>query len=95
MPDDRYLDGDPRADEDRFLFTDLSPFVQQTQQECQLLVDLLRAGRLVEAEEIALGRLLRAESALRTLEKPSLPQVDLDQTPDVGIRSDWKYKGQP
>jgi hypothetical protein len=92
MPDDRYLDGDPRADENRFLFTDLTPFVQSTEQDFALLVELIEAGRRRDALSIAEQCRIRAEMVLEQLEAPKFPSVDIEETADVVNRCGRVYK---
>ncbi len=91
MPDD-YLDGDPRADEDRFLFTDLTPFVQGAQQEFALLVELIESGRRGEALSVARQSCNRAEMLLEKLEAQRLPAVDVERSPDVADRTRRLYR---
>ena len=92
MPDDRYLDGDPRADEGRFLFTDLTPFVQEAEQEFRLLLELIQTGRRADAEQVAMYAQVRAERMLEKLEAPKLPGVDVEKSPNVADRPRRVYK---
>ena len=92
MRDDRFLDGDPRADENRLLFTDLSPFVQVAQQEFALLVELIEAGRRGDALNVARQAVNRAEMTLEQLEVPRLPEVDVERSPDVADRCQRVYR---
>jgi hypothetical protein len=86
MADDRYTEGDPRQQHD------LADFVAVTAQECQLIADLIQAGRLPEAWERATNRVQRAQALMKTLEKPALPEVDVAATPDTLHRGQWRYK---
>ena len=92
MPDDRFLDGDPRADEGRFLFTDLTPFIQGAEQEFRLLLELIQAGRRADAEQVAMLCQVRAERMLENLEAPKLPAIDIEKSPDVADRVRRVYR---
>ena len=92
MSDSRYLEGDPRADENRFLFTDLTPFVQGAQQEFALLVELIEAGRRGDALAVARQCCIRSEMMLEKLEAPKLPAVDVERSPDVTDRCGRTYR---
>lgn len=92
MPDDRYLDGDPRADNDRFLFTDLSPFVALAHREYKAIMELIAAGRTQEALQCAEGGYVRAAMQLRKLETEPLPEVDINASDDASDERTRRYR---
>jgi len=92
MPDDRYLDGDPRGDS--IAVRDPGPFIAHVQQTAQLILDLTNAGRHAEVTECAIDLRQRAVSWLKDLEQPPLPQVDVEKTPAVFPVSKRVYKAR-
>jgi hypothetical protein len=85
------------ADEEPFL-GDMDPpytvadFVADTAQTCQMIVELITAGREPEAMERALEHAHRARGWLRRLNTAARPEIDINKTLDTGHRSLWDYK---